>query len=118
MVALQGNVTGSPESLASLERLKQVETDGDAQLQMVRGKIDRTLSQLRDESEAKVQAARTEADQEAAAALERARTEADAEAARIIAEAKVALGARAKTSSGDLTQSWDAILDALFDEFR
>ena len=60
----------------------------------------------------------TEADQEAAAALERARTEADAEAARIIAEAKVALGARAKTSSGDLTQSWDAILDALFDEFR
>jgi len=118
MAATVESGTGSPDSLASLERLKRVETDGDARLRMVRGKIDLTLSQLRDESEAQTQAARKDADQEAAATLERARAEADAEAARIIAEAKAALAARTKANPADLTKSWDGILDALFDEFR
>ena len=108
---------GSPDSLASLERLKQVETDGDARLRGAREKIEQTLAQLRDESETAVQAARKEADEEAATTLERARADADAEAARVIADAKADLAQKAKTSPADLSSAWDGILDILFSEF-
>jgi hypothetical protein len=96
------NTVENEDSLASLERLKQVETDGDAQLRMVRGKIDLTLSQLRDDSEA---------------LLLRAQNNADAEAARILAEAKAALDQRAQAGLPDWGKVWPDILNVLFGEF-
>jgi vacuolar-type H+-ATPase subunit H len=106
------------DGLESLERLKQVETDGDARLRMVRGKIDLTLSQMRADSDAQIQAAQKEAEAEAAALLERAQKEADAEATRIVDAAKVELAQRAKAGLPDLTAVWPNILDVLFGEFR
>jgi len=107
----------SLDSLASLEKLKQVETDGESNLRTVRGKIDLTLSQLRADGEAQVQAARQQAEEEGAALLVRAQKEADAEAARILTEAKATLAQRAKAGPGDLSGAWPQILDALFGEF-
>ncbi|MCI4352004.1 MAG: hypothetical protein L3K14_01255 [Thermoplasmata archaeon] len=117
MAATVESGTGSPESLASLERLKQVETDADEQLRRVREKIERTLSHLRDASEALVQAARDEAEKGATATIDRARVEAETEAARIVAGAKAALAQRATEGTSDLTPVWDRLRQALFEEF-
>jgi F0F1-type ATP synthase membrane subunit b/b' len=117
MAATVASGTGSPESLASLERLKQVETDTDGQLRMVRGKIDLTLSQLRSDSEAQIQSARAQAEEDAAALLVKAQKEADVEADRILAEAKASLAQRAKAGLPDLTPVWPDILNVLFGEF-
>ena len=117
MAATVGSGTGSPDSLASLERLKQVEIDADERLRLVREKIERTLSHLRDDSAAQVQAAREEAEKAATATIERARVTAEAEAARIVAEAKAALAQRATEGTSDPTHVWDRIRQALFDEF-
>lgn len=110
--------TGSPDSVASLERLKQVETDTDLRLRTVRGKIDQTLAQLRDESESQVQAARTQAEAEAETVLDRAHTDAEAEAGRILREAQAALEQRRQSGPANLSNVWDDILAVLFDEFR
>jgi vacuolar-type H+-ATPase subunit H len=110
-------VPASPDNLASLERLKQVETDADARLRIFREKIDRTLSQLQGDSEAQVQAAKERAEAEASALLLKAQKEADAEAARVVAEAKASLEQRAKTGLPDLTTVWPNILNVLFGEF-
>lgn len=116
MAAAEVNATR--ESLASLERLKDVETEADARLRMVRGKIDLTLSQLRADSEAQILDAKQRAEEEAAALLLRAQKEADAEAARIVAGAKGTLEERSKAGPPDLSQVWPDILSALFGEFR
>jgi F0F1-type ATP synthase membrane subunit b/b' len=105
------------DSLASLERLKQVETDGDAQVRMIRGKIDLTLSQLHADSETQIKAAQQQANEEADALLVRTQKEADAESARILAEAKAALAQRAKAGPPDLGKAWPDILDVLLGEF-
>lgn len=105
------------DSLASLERVKQVEVDGDAQLRMVRGKIDLTLSQLRADSEAQIKAAQEQANEEADALLVRAQKEADAEATRILSEAKASLAQRGKAGLPDLGPVWPDILNVLFGEF-
>jgi vacuolar-type H+-ATPase subunit H len=114
-----GAATGSEnqDSLASLERLKQVETDGDARLRMVRGKIDLTLSQLRADSEDQVKAAQKQADEDAEASLLRAQKDAEQEAARIVAESKASLAQRAKSGPPDLTKVWPDIFNVLFGEF-
>jgi vacuolar-type H+-ATPase subunit H len=117
MVAGAVNTMENENSLASLERLKQVETDGDAQLRMVRGKIDLTLSQLRDDSEAQIKAAQQKVNEEADALLLRAQNNADAEAARILAEAKAALDQRAQAGLPDWGKVWPDILNVLFGEF-
>ncbi|MGC2289382.1 MAG: hypothetical protein WA688_05955 [Thermoplasmata archaeon] len=117
MAAPPARGTESPDSLASLERLKQVETDGNEQLRKVREKVDGTLSQLRTESEARVQAARDQAEEEAAALLLRAQQDADAEAGRIIAEAEATLAQRSKAGLPDLTPVWPDIMGVLFGEF-
>lgn len=106
------------DSLASLERLKKVETEADEGLRALRSKIELTLAQLRDENETSVQAARTEAEQEAAALLDRARREADAEAARVLADAQGALAERNTGATSAPLQSWPQILTVLFGEFR
>ena len=118
MAGTGGSATASTDSLASLERLKRVETEGELRLRTARGKIEQILSHLRDESEAQIQAAREQAEKDAAAALERARSEADAEAARILSAAKTALDQRARAGATDLTTVWEALLDVLFDEFH
>ncbi len=117
MAATSEGGTGSPDSLASLERLKQVETDGDGRLRMVREKIDQTLSQLRNDGEVQIHAAREQAELEAATMLEGAQLDADAEAARIIADAKATLAQRAEAGPADLTNAWPDILRVLFGEF-
>lgn len=106
------------DGLASLERLKQVETDGDSNLRMLRGKIDLTLSQLRADSETQIQAARANAEAAAASLVERADRDADAEAARIVDGAKADLAERGKAGPPDLTGAWPSVLDVLFGEFR
>jgi F0F1-type ATP synthase membrane subunit b/b' len=106
------------DSLATLERLKTVETENDAKLRALRGKIDLTLSQLRDDSEAQIQAARVQVEQEAAAQLEKVQKEAAAEATRIIAETKAALAERAKSGPADLTRVWPDLLEVMFGEFH
>ena len=106
------------DGVASLERLKQVEQEDDLRLRTVRGKIDQTLAHLRDDSEAQVQAARTQAEQEAARMLDTARADADAEAGRILDEARASLAQRGKAGSAGLTAVWDQLYAALFDEFN
>jgi vacuolar-type H+-ATPase subunit H len=118
MAAAGASATENADSLASLERLKQVETDADARLRMVRGKIDLTLSQLRADSEDQIKAAQKQADEEAEELLVKAQKEADGEAERIIAEAKASLAQRAKAGLPDLTPVWPGILNVLFGEFR
>jgi vacuolar-type H+-ATPase subunit H len=118
MAATEAAGTTAADGLESLERLKQVETDGDARLRMVRGKIDLTLSQLRTDSDTQIQAAQKQAEADAGMLLERAEKEADAEAARIIDSAKTELAQRAKAGLPDLTAVWPGILDVLFGEFR
>jgi vacuolar-type H+-ATPase subunit H len=118
MAAGAVNAIENQDSLASLERLKQVETDGDAQLRMVRGKIDLTLSQLRNDSEAQIKAAQQQVNEEADAFLLRAQKDAETEAARILAEARTVLDQRAKAGLPDLSKAWPDLLNVLFGEFR
>jgi vacuolar-type H+-ATPase subunit H len=118
MPATEAAGTTSSDGLESLERLKQVETDGDARLRAVRGKIDLTLSQMRTDSDTQIQAAQKQAEAEAGMLLERAEKEADTEAARIIDSAKAELAQRAKAGLPGLTAAWPNILDILFGEFR
>jgi F0F1-type ATP synthase membrane subunit b/b' len=118
MAAGLPSATENADSLASLERLKRVETDGDAQLRMVRGRIDLALAQLRADSEDQIKAAQKEADQEGEILLAKAEKDADAEAERLLAEAKAALAQRATAGLPDLTPVWPSILNVLFGEFR
>jgi vacuolar-type H+-ATPase subunit H len=118
MAATESMGMASADGLASLERLKQVETDGDGRLRMVRGKIDLTLSQLRAESEAQIEAAKKQADEEAEQLLAREEKEADAQAAQILDQAKTDLAQRARSGPADLTDLWPKILEVLFGEFR
>lgn len=118
MAAPEATEASASESLASLERLKQVEADGDARLRAVRGKIDLLLSQSRADTESQIQAAKKQSDEEAAMLLERAEKGAEAEAARILDEAKDELARRARAGLPDLTAAWPDILDILFGEFR
>jgi vacuolar-type H+-ATPase subunit H len=115
MAATDGSAT--PEGLASLERLKEVETESDTNLRMVRGKIDLTLSQLRADSEAQTQAAQKQAEEEASELLLKAQQDAEAAAARILAEAKANLEERSKAGLPELTRIWPEILNVLFSEF-
>ncbi len=110
--------TSTSDSLASLERLKQIETDGDARLRAVRGKIELLLSELRADSESQIQAAKKQAEEEAATVLERAQKDAEAEALRILDQARDDLALRAKAGLPDLTTVWPGILGVLFGEFR
>ena len=118
MLATDTTVMTSADGLASLERLKQVETDGDARLRMVRGKIDLTLSQMRTDSDTQIQAAQKQAEAEAGELLERAQKEADAEAGRILDAAKAELAQRAKAGLPSFSPVWPNLLDVLFGEFR
>jgi vacuolar-type H+-ATPase subunit H len=117
MAASVARAGENQDSLASLERLRQVEIDGDGRVRMIRGKIDLTLSQLRADSEEQIKAAQRQANEEAEALLLRAQKDADAEAARIIAEAKGQLAQRAKAGPPDLSKVWPDILNVLFGEF-
>lgn len=117
MAAAVASDTGNADSLASLERLKQVETDADARLRMVRGKIDLTLSQLRADSEAQIKVAQKQAEEEGEVLLVKAQKDADVEAQRILAEAKASLAQRAQAGLPDLTPVWPGVLNILFGEF-
>lgn len=108
----------SSDGLASLERLKKVETDEDLRLRTVRGKIIQTLALLNDESEALVQAARAQAEQEATTMLDQAVAEADEESARIVADTRASLAQQPPVGPNDVTKTWNDILNALFGEFR
>ena len=118
MPAIPEGSIPSSDGLASLERLKKVETDGDLRLRTVRGKIIQDLALLNDENETQVQAARAQAEQAAATILDRATSEADEEAHRIVADERASLAQQPPVSPGDVTKIWNDVLNVLFGEFR
>lgn len=109
--------SATADGIESLDRLKQVETDADLRLRTVRGKIDQTLTQLRDDSEAQIIAARQQAEEDAAGQVEQALVQADAEADRVLRDAQAQLGLQKKPGPDDVKPVWPAILGVLFGEF-
>lgn len=117
MAAHAGPVPSPSDGIESLERLKEVETDADLRVRALRGKIDQTLSQLREDSEAQILSARQRADEAAAAQLEKALVQADTEAARVLEQARAELGQEKAAGPEDIKPVWNDILSVLFGEF-
>ena len=109
--------TPTTDGLESLDRLKQVETESDLRLRTVRGKIDQTLTQLRDDSEAQIIAARQQAEEDAAGQVEKALVQADAEAAKVLQDAQTQLAQQKRAGPDDVKPVWPDILGVLFGEF-
>lgn len=117
MAAHSAPVPSTTDGIESLERLKEVETDADLRVRALRGKIDQTLSQLREDSEAQILAARQQADEEAATQLEKALVQADAEASRVLEQARAELSQQKPAGPEDIKPVWNDLLSVLFGEF-
>jgi vacuolar-type H+-ATPase subunit H len=112
------DVPSGADSLESLKRLKEAETQSELALRTVRGEGEALLQKLREEAEQAVRKAQTEGEQQKTDTVERARQAAETEAGQIVTSAEGEIAKRPKPNADSLDEMRDSILDILFGEFR
>jgi vacuolar-type H+-ATPase subunit H len=110
-------VATAPGSVEALKRVKATENEWDARLSAAREEAEATLRRLRDDGDAAVKAAESEAGRERAVRLEHARVETAKEAEAITVDGQNAAERAALAEGRRPSDKKDAILDVVLGSF-